>query len=100
MSCCIWVLVEVANLPLVDSDWQYLFLFKLIRMILIALDHHQPLVLVQSDFRGHEEDLRKKVLLLKDLFVVGLLQLGTLVHLETIIITALAAAEHPPKQRI
>lgn len=67
------VLVEVTDLSFINGDRQYLFLLELVRVVLIALDHHQSLVLVQADLGGHEKDLREEVSLLQDLLIVGLL---------------------------
>ena len=67
------VLIEIADLSFVDSDWEHLFLLELVRVVLIALDDHEPLVFVQADLGGHEEDLGEEVSLLQDLLIVGLL---------------------------
>ena len=61
----VWVLIKIPDLLFVDCDRQDLFLFKFIRMILIAFDDHEPLFFMQSDFRWHQEDLGKEILLLQ-----------------------------------
>lgn len=96
VASCVWVFVEVANLPFVDGDRQHFFLFELIGMILIALHNHEALVLMQANLRRHQENLRKEVLFFEYFLIVWLLELAALVHLENIIIAALTAAEHPP----
>jgi hypothetical protein len=73
VTSSIRVLVEVADLSLVDGDRQYLLLLELVRMVLIALHDHESLVLVQADLRGHKKYLGEKVSLLQDLLIVGLL---------------------------
>jgi hypothetical protein len=84
----IGVFVEVADLALVDGDGEHLFLLELVGVVLIALDDHESLVLVQSYLRGHQEDLGEEVSLLQDLLVVGLFQLRALVHGKNVIIAA------------
>jgi hypothetical protein len=74
------VLVEVSDFLLVDGDGEDLFFLELVRVVLIALDHEESLVLMQPDFGGYEEDFVEEVLLLEDLLIVWLFELLALVH--------------------
>lgn len=75
------IFVEVADFLLVYGDGQHFLLLELVGVVFIALDDHQPLVLVQADLGGHQEDFGEEVLVLEDLLVVRLLQLDAPVHL-------------------
>lgn len=83
MTCgvpsCIRVLIEVANLFLVDSYRQDLFLFKFVGVILVTFDDHETMIFVQFDLRWHQKYLRKEVLLLEKLLVIWLFQIVALV---------------------
>ena len=79
------VLVEVADFFLVNGDRKYLLLLEFVGVVFFALDDHQSVVLVESDFRGDEEDFGEEVLLLEQFLVVGLFKLPAFVSHRTII---------------
>jgi hypothetical protein len=77
------VLVEVSDLLLVNRYRQYLLLLEFVRVVLVTLDDHEAVVLVQSDLGRHQEYLWEEVLLLQQLLVVRLLQLPTFISHRT-----------------
>ena len=50
VACCIRIFVEIADLALVDGDGQHLLLLEFVGVVFVALDHHETLVLMQSNF--------------------------------------------------
>lgn len=50
VASCIGILVEVADFALVDGDGEHLLLLEFVGVVFVALDHHEALVLVETDF--------------------------------------------------
>lgn len=62
MASGVWILIKVADLFLIDCNGQNFLFFEFVRVILVALDDHEPMIFMEFDFGRNKKDLWKEVL--------------------------------------
>lgn len=68
------IFIEVFYLLLVDCNRQDLLFLEFIWMCFVPFHDHQPMIFMQLDLTGRQEDLWEEILFFEDFFIIRFLQ--------------------------